>query len=126
MKYAFLVAALAAGLAGSAAAADLGVPAAGKTQFEMRCAMCHASAPGVKSPMAPNLFGVSARVSGVGEFTNYSPALKKAAVKWNAASLDQFLTAPNKMVPGTRMVISTPDAKKRADLVAYLVSLKKK
>lgn len=110
-------------LAGPVAAQDA---ASGKAVFDGKCAMCHASAPGVRSPMAPNLFGVGQRVSGSSEFANYSPALKKAAVPWNSKSLDQFLTAPNKMVPGTRMVMSVTDASKRADLVAYLVSLKKK
>ncbi|WP_297514397.1 c-type cytochrome [uncultured Caulobacter sp.] len=118
-----ILAALAA--AGQASAAE-GSADAGKAVFDMKCAMCHASAPGVRSPVAPNLFGVGQRVSGSSDFAGYSPALKKAAVPWNSKSLDQFLTGPNKMVPGTRMVITVPDAQKRADLVAYLVSLKKK
>ena len=55
---------------------------------------------------------------------SYSAALKESGITWNAATLDQWLTGPMRMVPGTRMVISVPDAARRKQLVQYLATLK--
>lgn len=107
-------------LASPASAQDA---AAGGTLFKARCSICHSVTPGQKAAMAPNLSGVAGRKAGSAEF-NYSPALKASGLKWDKPTLDKFLTAPMKAVPGTRMVISLPDAKQRADVVAYLSSLK--
>ena len=97
--------------------------AAGATLFKGRCGICHSVTPGQKAMMAPNLSGVAGRKAGSTEF-NYSSALKASGLKWDKPTLDKFLTAPMKLVPGTRMVISLPDAKQRADVVAYLSTLK--
>ena len=97
--------------------------AAGATLFRSRCLACHVVTPGQKGVLAPNLSGVAGRKAGSTTY-NYSPALKASGLKWDPATLDSFLTAPMKKVPGTRMVISIPDAKQRADVVAYLSTLK--
>jgi cytochrome c len=97
--------------------------AAGGSQFKARCGACHSITPGQKAMLAPNLSGVAGRKAGSTEF-NYSPALKASNLKWDKPSLDKFLAGPMKLVPGTRMVISVPDAKQRADIVAYLSTLK--
>lgn len=97
--------------------------AAGGTLFKQRCGACHVVTPGQKGIIAPNLSGLAGRKAASTEF-NYSPALKASGLKWDKSTLDKFLTAPMKLVPGTRMVISIPDAKQRADVVAYLSSLK--
>jgi cytochrome c len=100
-------------------------PAAeGAAIFKQQCQMCHVNTKGAKPAIAPNVFGVSGRKAGSSDFTSYSPALKASGVVWNAANLDRFLAAPGKMVPGTRMVIAIPDAKRRAAVVAYLQGLK--
>jgi cytochrome c len=40
---------------------------------------------------------------------------------WNAKTLDAFIADPQQVVPGNRMPFSgLPDAKERADLIAYL------
>ena len=39
---------------------------------------------------------------------------------WNRETLDSFLIAPARKVPGTRMVVSVPDAQQRARLIAFL------
>jgi len=51
-------------------------------------------------------------------------ALKSSGLSWTKATLDRLLTAPSKLVPGTRMVVAMPDPKPRADVVAYLARLK--
>lgn len=94
----------------------------GETLFRQRCQSCHGTA-GKPTPLAPDLAGVVGRKAGSTTF-NHSPALKKSGITWNRANLDAFLAAPVKMVPGTRMVISVPDAAQRKALVAYLATLR--
>lgn len=109
------------------AAAGLALPAAaqaadpGETAYNIRCKACHTVAPGGASgPVGPNLRGVVGRKAAGGNFKNYSPALKAAPITWNAASLDKFLTAPTKVVPGTRMVMAVSDANQRKAIIAWL------
>jgi cytochrome c len=110
-------------LAGQASAA--GDPVAGKVAFRQRCAICHADEPGGRSGMGPNLFGVYGRRAGTGDFASYSTELKASGLVWSNLTLDRFLAGPTKLVPGARMAISVPDAAQRADIVAYLATLKK-
>lgn len=96
---------------------------AGAALFRQRCGACHVVAAGARPTIAPNLFGVGGRRAGSTTF-NYSTALKGSNLSWDRATLDRFLSGPMKLVPGTRMVVSIPDARQRADVVAYLMSLK--
>jgi cytochrome c len=91
----------------------------GDTVFKQRCAVCHTAAKGQPSGVGPNLAGVVGRKAASLSF-DYSPALKKTNLVWSKPNLDRFLTAPQKMVPGTRMSVMLPDAKQRAALIAYL------
>ena len=54
-----------------------------------------------------------------GDF-DYSTALKRSNVMWNAQTLDRWLTNPEKLIPGQKMGYQVPDAADRADLVAHL------
>jgi len=96
--------------------------AAGATSFKQQCQMCHVNTAGAKGMAAPNLWGVVGRKAASTPFS-YSTALKNSGKTWDPKTLDAFLTAPGKLVPGTRMVIAVPDAKKRADIIAYLKTL---
>lgn len=91
--------------------------------FKQRCQMCHVSQAGQKPTMAPNLSGVAGRPAASTAFA-YSTALKKSGLKWDKATLDSFLAAPAAKVPGTRMFIAVSDPKQRADIIAYLTTLK--
>jgi cytochrome c len=117
--------ATAAAIAGLAPAAHAADPAAGAALFRQKCMMCHQITPGTKGMMAPNLSNLAGRPAASTDFA-YSPALKKSGLLWNAATLGSFLTSPNRLVPGTRMIVSVPDDAKRADLVAYLMTLDRK
>lgn len=97
---------------------------AGAALFKARCQTCHSVDPAKRSPLGPNLAGLAGRKAASTDF-NYSPALKKSGLTWDKATLDKFLTAPFKVVPGTRMVMAVPSDTQRADLVAYLATLKK-
>lgn len=102
------------------AAPPTGDPAAGE-QVYARCIACHSPDRNRTGPLHCGLFG---RVSGTAPDYDYSPAMRKAAITWNAATLDTFLEAPLETVPGTTMGFAgVADAGERRDLVAYLGTL---
>ena len=113
------------GAAPALAAAPGGDAAAGGKLFSQRCSVCHVIADDGKTHPAPNLRGVVGRKAASYPGFNYSPALKASGITWSSASISQFLTAPQTVVPGTFMVISVPKEDERANVVAYLASLKK-
>lgn len=95
----------------------------GETLFRQRCQSCHSVTQGRNSPLGPSLIGVAGRKAAATPF-NYSRALKASNLTWNRATLDRFLAAPTRTVPGTRMVIAVSDGAQRAALISYLESRK--
>ncbi len=90
-----------------------------------RCAICHSNAKGAPARIGPNVFGVVGRKAGTQADFSYSAALKNSAIVWTAANLDKWVAGPAVMVPGNRMSFAgISSAKDRADLVAYLGTLK--
>lgn len=109
-------------LAATPALAD-GDAAHGKVIFN-QCLVCHTIEPG-KWKIGPSLWGVVGRHSASLPGFNYSPAMKAHNVTWDEDTLNTYLTAPMKVVPGTRMTYpGIPDAQNRADVIAYLKTLK--
>ena len=101
-----------------------GDAAKGKTLFA-RCAVCHSVEAG-KTMIGPSLNKVIGRKAGTLAGFAYSPAMKKYAKTWNPQTLDTYITAPMKAVPGTKMVFAgIANPKDRADLIAYLQSATK-
>jgi nitrite reductase (NO-forming) len=101
--------------------ANGGDPAAGRLVFR-KCQACHSLESG-KNMLGPSLAGIIGRKAGSEPNYNYSPAMKKADVVWNAQSLDQYLDDPAKLVPGNKMPF--PGIKTdhdRADIIAFLAS----
>ena len=89
-----------------------------------QCAACHATTPG-RTSFGPNLVGVggrrAARVAGYA----YSEPLRKAGITWDAATLDRWLTSPQRTVPGTRMPFGgMADRAARKAVIDYLMTLK--
>lgn len=115
---------LAATLAGAAPVPPVaGDAEAGRKAFRA-CSACHTVGPGAPSTIGPNLFGLVGRdIAGVEGFA-YSDALRALEGAWDGASLDRFIADPAGVAPGTRMVMKVADAKQRADLVAYLGTLR--
>jgi cytochrome c len=98
-------------------------PAAAPAAFNA-CKACHTVNKGGRNGIGPNLNGVVGRPAASVAGFNYSPALKASKLRWDAKTLDEYLAGPTKKVPGTRMPIATPDAAKRAAIIAYLTSAK--
>lgn len=88
------------------------------------CRACHNVQKDGKNGLGPNLYGVAGRPAASMAGFTYSAALKASKLRWDDQSLNDFLAAPMKKVPGTRMPIATPDPAKRAAIIAYLKSLK--
>lgn len=83
-----------------------------------RCQACHALA---FDRVGPRHCGLLGRHAGSLPDYGYSAALKRSAIVWDEKSLDRFLAAPMKAVPGTSMTYDgIPDRQERADLIAYL------
>ena len=116
--------ALAALLALAAASAARGQDLAhGEDVFLSRCQMCHAlDGPG----QGPDLHGVVGRKAASAPDFNYSGAMSRSGLTWTPETLDRFLAAPSKMVPGSPMQATVPDPAERRDLLAYLASLNAK
>lgn len=113
-----LLATAATGLSLPAAAQDA---AAGAGVFQNFCAVCHSVDKPPRSKIGPSLVGVVGRKAGTSAGFNYSSAMKARGQVWTAASLDAFLAAPSKAVPGTSMTFAgVKDPAKRASLIAYL------
>jgi cytochrome c len=107
-----------------APAVAAGDPDAGKAVFQSNCAICHSAAAG-RNGVGPTLFGVVGRPSATASSYNYSPPFKALGVTWDETTLDKYLTAPRTMVPGTKMSFAgLKDDKQRADVIAYLATLK--
>jgi len=105
-------------------AAAAGDPAAGKAVFQAVCSICHSPQQG-RNITGPSLFGIVGRKSGAVDGYNYSPPFKALGVTWDEATLDKYLAGPRAMVPGTKMSYAgLKDDTKRADLIAYLATLK--
>jgi cytochrome c len=101
-----------------------GDPTAGKQIFMSVCNTCHSAKPG-QNYVGPSLFGVIGRPSASEQGYNYSTAFKSAHVTWDVATLDKYLSGPRLMIPGTRMTYpGQPDPAKRANIIAYLQTLK--
>jgi alcohol dehydrogenase (cytochrome c) len=120
--YSFCLAAVFAATisAGAAVADDKG---AGKEIYEAQCSACHSNQSGVNG-IGPSLAGVAGRKAGSLPGFPFTPALQGSGLIWTADNFIQFLADPSKLVPGTAMSVTVPDAMGRADLFAYLATLK--
>jgi cytochrome c len=111
-------------LAGSTSTALAADPAAGEKIFKAQCGICHAVAAG-QNRIGPTLFDVVGRPAGSVPGFNYTADHKKLGIAWDAATLDKYLVNPRAMVPDTSMVYAgLKDDAERADLVAYLATLR--
>jgi cytochrome c len=81
------------------------------------CMLCHSLDKNGIGPSHRDVFG--RRAGSVPNYA-YSAALKGSNVVWNETTLDQWLTNPQALVPGTKMMFSVGSAQDRADVIAFL------
>jgi cytochrome c len=92
----------------------------GKELFETRCSGCHALD---TDKEGPRLRGVHGRAAAAVSAFEYSDALKQSRIEWNDRTLNEWLTDPDKLVPGNGMAFRVQSADERAAIVAYLKQL---
>ena len=106
----------------SALAADA---AHGQQLFREQCGVCHTAGDGDGAGGAgPALKGVVGRKVGGDPNFGYTASLSDSKESWTADNLGVFLTDPNKAKPGTSMPIAVKNDADRADLIAYLATVK--
>ncbi|HEX4582372.1 MAG TPA: heme-binding domain-containing protein [Acidobacteriaceae bacterium] len=89
----------------------------GEDIFERRCTGCHAME---QNREGPRLRGVFGRMSGAVTGFDYSPALAKAHMVWDEATLEQWLADPETLVPGNNMEFHVAKPQERRDLIRFL------
>jgi cytochrome c len=100
-----------------------GDAARGQLVYERLCSGCHAMDVNRYGPAHRGVFG---RKAGTAADYVYSGALAASTIVWSEATLDKWLTDPEKLVPGQKMSFSVPNAVEREDVIAYLKSQAKK
>jgi cytochrome c len=110
-------AAMIAAIAACAVPAYAGDANRGGELYESRCFGCHSLDANRIGPMHRGVFGRKA--GSVADF-NYSTQVKNAAIVWDEATLDRWLTNTQAVIPGTRMNFRVANAEDRADIIAYL------
>ena len=98
--------------------------AAGAAFFERKCSQCHdgeKTGGHAKGPFLWNLFG---RKAGAIAGFEFSPAMLRAGVSWDYATLDHYLADTERAVPGKAMnFVGIPDPALRAAVVLHLRTL---
>ena len=88
-----------------------------------QCRTCHQVELG-KHGVGPSLAKIYGTKAGEIPGYTFSTAMKASNLTWDDATLDKFLEAPMKTIPGTKMVFpGLKDPAKRAEVIAYLKTI---
>lgn len=89
------------------------------------CVVCHSLEKNGPLRVAPTLYGIVGAEKARFTWYGYSRALAEAGGKWTEQDLEEYLTDPDKFLPGTKKtLVGLPDADERGKLIAYLKDLK--
>jgi cytochrome c len=90
-----------------------------------KCAACHTFDKGGPNRIGPNLYGIVGEKIAEGKGYAFSDGLKAHKGAWDVDTLNEWLYKPQGFAKGTKMTFAgLTKAKDRADVVAYLQSLK--
>jgi cytochrome c len=98
-----------------------GNAARGQALYVAQCMACHAVDAHKTGPAHRGVFG---RRLGSAPGYQYSDELAASRMRWTAQTLNAWLADPEDLVPGQRMGVQVDDAQDRADLIAWLASLR--
>jgi cytochrome c len=101
--------------------AQVGDAERGKRAWRVECRGCHTIDQNYWGPKHRGLIG---RRVGKMKGYNFSPALAKTNLVWDADLLNKWMADPEQVVKGQWMGYRVDSAQTRADLVAYLATLK--
>jgi len=96
----------------------------GSIIYKDACGQCHQRNAGLnkKGPQLMNIYGAPA--AELKDYT-YSKGLKDSGWIWDAETLDPYIADAQKAMPDSKMLSDPmPDAKERADIIAYLSTLR--
>lgn len=92
---------------------------AGEKTFA-QCKACHQAVEG-KNGVGPSLAGIVGRAAGQVAGFSYSAANKNSGVTWTEETMFEYLEAPQKFMPGTKMAFAgLKKPQDRANVIAYL------
>ncbi|WP_458758551.1 copper-containing nitrite reductase [Afipia sp. TerB] len=102
-------------------AALTGDAAAGRQVFR-KCQACHSLDAG-KNGLGPSLAGIVGEKAAAVPGYNFSPAMKASNLTWDEATLDAYLTDPQKVVPGNKMPFpGLKTERERSAVIAFLAA----
>ncbi len=105
----------------TSAAALTGDAAAGRQVFR-KCQACHSLEAG-KNGLGPSLAGIVGEKAAAVPGYNFSPAMKASNLTWTAETLDDYLTDPQKAVPGNKMPFpGLKTERERSAVIAFLAA----
>ena len=96
----------------------------GSIIYKDACGQCHQLNAGLnkKGPQLMNIYGAPAATL---EDYTYSEGLTASGWVWDAKTLDPYIADAQKAIPDSKMLSDPmPDAKERADIIAYLSTLR--
>jgi cytochrome c len=93
----------------------------GRSIYEAKCSACHSVQ---DNRVGPKHAGVLGRKAGSVPDYDYSDALRTSRLVWSKPLLAKWLTDPEQVIAGQKMGYRLGLAQQRADVVAYLATLK--
>ena len=99
----------------------LGSAQTGAALYQQHCTTCHAID---SNKIGPAHRGVVGRRVGSLPSYKYSAELAASRLRWTPQTLNKWLADPEDLINGQRMGFFIESEQERADLIAYLVTLK--
>lgn len=122
----------AAGAAAPAAEAEIDInalmasadAARGEALAKKKCSSCHSFEAGGANKTGPNLHGTFGGDIAHHAGYPYSSAITALEGNWDYEKLNHWLTNPQKLAKGAKMVLKTSNPAERADIIKYIESIK--